>query len=51
MSGHSFVKKSFHSLRHTFNSDLRNNGVAPDLRDKLSGHASERMNHRYTHLE
>lgn len=50
-SGHSFVKKSFHSLRHTFNSELGNKGVAPDLRAKLSGHASERMNHRYTHLE
>jgi integrase len=50
-SGHSFVKKSFHSLRHTFNSELGNKGVAPDLRAKLSGHASERMNRRYTHLE
>ena len=51
-AGHSFVKKSFHSLWHTFNSELGNKGVAPDLRAKLSGHASEeRMNHRYAHLE
>ena len=42
---------SFHSLRHSFNSALANAGVAPEVRQKLTGHASESMNRHYTHLE
>ncbi len=40
---------SFHSLRHTMVSALANAGVAPDLRQALAGHSSERMSERYTH--
>ena len=42
---------SFHSLRHSFNSELANAGVASEIRQKLTGHASESMNRHYTHLE
>lgn len=31
---------SFHSLRHSFNSAMANAGVAPEVRQLLSGHAS-----------
>jgi integrase len=43
--------KSFHSLRHSFNSALANAGVGRELRQVLTGHASERMNEIYTHRE
>ena len=43
--------KSFHSLRHSFNSALANAGVGRQLRQVLTGHASERMNESYTHSE
>jgi integrase len=43
--------KSFHSLRHSFNSALANAGIARELRQVLTGHASERMNEIYTHRE
>ena len=42
---------SFHSLRHSFNSALANAGVAQEVRQKLTGHASAAMNDRYTHHE
>jgi integrase len=42
---------SFHSLRHSFNSALANAGVAQELRQKLTGHASAAMNTKYTHHE
>ncbi|MBS0657911.1 MAG: site-specific integrase [Verrucomicrobia bacterium] len=41
----------FHSLRHTFNSRLANAGVSQEVRRKLTGHQSDAMNDRYTHLE
>jgi integrase len=47
-TGHS---KGFHSLRHTFVSELANAGVAPDLRQKLAGHADEKVHAAYTHHE
>lgn len=47
-TGHS---KGFHSLRHTFVSELANAGVASDLRQKLAGHADERVHRGYTHHE
>jgi integrase len=40
---------SFHSLRHTFNSGLANSGVIPEVRQKLTGHATTEMNAVYTH--
>ena len=46
-----FTKRSFHSLRHSFNSVLANQGVSAEIRSKLTGHASVMMNKKYTHLE
>lgn len=45
-----FTKRTFHSLRHSFNSALANAGVAEDVRMLLTGHKSREMNVRYTHL-
>lgn len=42
---------TFHSLRHSFNSALANAGVSQEVRQKLTGHASAKMNTKYTHLE
>jgi integrase len=49
--GHRFAAKSFHSLRHFFNSELANRGVPIDTRTTLTGHSSERQNAVYTHLQ
>jgi len=46
-----FTKRSFHSLRHSFNSVLANAGVSEEVRRKMTGHASPMMNQKYTHLE
>ena len=46
-----FTKRTFHSLRHSFNSVLANAGVSEELRMKLTGHSSKAINDRYTHLE
>ena len=46
-----FSKRSFHSLRHSFNSALANAGVPEDVRMKLTGHSSKAMNEVYTHLQ
>lgn len=42
-------RKSFHSLRHTFISRLADAGVDPEIRRKLSGHASAEVHEIYTH--
>ena len=39
--GRGNTTKSFHSLRHSFNSALANAGIARELRQVLTGHASE----------
>jgi integrase len=44
-------KLTLHSLRHSFNSELANAGVAEEVRMKLTGHSSKDMNARYTHLQ
>jgi integrase len=49
--GRSQSSLSFHSLRHSFNSALANAGVAVEIRQKLTGHASAEMNAQYTHHE
>jgi integrase len=41
--------RSFHSLRHTFNSLLLNKGVSQETRQKLVGHTDERVNAGYSH--
>jgi integrase len=43
--------KSFHSLRHHFVSQLANQGVAPDIRQKLAGHSSAATHGIYSHHE
>jgi integrase len=45
-----FSRRTFHSLRHSFNSVLANAGVSPEIRMQLTGHSSMAMNARYTHL-
>ena len=46
-----FNRRTFHALRHSFNSALANAGVAEEVRMKLTGHASKVMNTHYTHLQ
>jgi integrase len=50
-SGRTLSLRSFHSLRHTFNSCLANAGVSQEIRRELVGHASDQINRRYTHME
>ena len=50
-SGRKFSSLSFHSLRHGFVSAMANQGVAPELRQKLAGHRSKDVHSKYTHLE
>lgn len=49
--GRSSHARSFHSLRHTFNSSMFNGGVTQETRMKLVGHADTATNTRYTHAE
>jgi integrase len=47
--GRATNKKTFHSLRHTFISQLANAGVSPDIRQLLAGHADAKIHALYTH--
>jgi len=49
--GRSQSSLSVHSPRHSFNSAMANAGVAPEVRQKLTGHSSADMNRIYTHHE
>ena len=49
--GRATNSKTFHALRHSFVSALANAGVAPDIRQKLVGHASAEVHGIYTHHE
>ena len=42
---------SFHSLRHSFKSELASKGVPPDVRDVLSGHAKPSVAEAYVHRD
>ena len=42
---------SFHSLRHSFKSELASKGVAADIRDVLSGHAKPSVAEAYVHRD
>jgi len=44
-------RRTFHALRHSFTSALANQGVAPELRMKLTGHKTEAAHRGYTHHE
>lgn len=50
-NGHNFCRRTFHSLRHGFVSGLANEGVAPEQRRAITGHKTESVHARYTHLE
>lgn len=43
------VKRSFHSLRHSFTSWLAEADIHADVRKKLTGHASDAQHAKYTH--
>jgi integrase len=45
------AKVSFHSLRHTTTSLLKNAGVSPAIAEEFVGHDSAEMNRVYTHIE
>jgi integrase len=47
--GRSHSSLSFHSLRHSFNSELMRAGIGVETRQELSGHSSMEMNRRYVH--
>ena len=49
--GRAISKLSFHSFRHGFNSAMANAGIAQEIRQKLTGHATAEMNAVYTHHE
>lgn len=44
-------RRTFHALRHSFTSALANQGVAPEVRMKLTGHKTEAVHRGYTHHE
>jgi integrase len=50
-AGHEFNKFTFHSLRHSFVSELANAGIAPDVRQMLAGHSDDRSHAVYTHTK
>ena len=45
-----FKRLGFHSLRHTFVSELANADVPADVRRQISGHSDGEIHERYTHL-
>ncbi len=49
-SGREFRTLSYHSLRHSFCSRLANSGVAPEIRKTMSGHSSDLIHEKYSHL-
>ena len=49
--GRQFRPLGFHSLRHTFVSELANADVPADVRRQISGHSDEKIHERYTHLD
>ena len=49
--GRQFKTLGFHSLRHTFVSELANADVPADVRRQISGHDDEKIHERYTHLD
>jgi integrase len=49
--GRNVSKLSFHSLRHSFTSELARAGIAPELRQLLTGHSDLASHKTYTHHE
>jgi integrase len=50
-AGHEFNRYTFHSLRHSYVTELANAGIAPDVRQLLSGHTDEKSHAVYTHTK
>jgi len=48
---HNLSKISFHSLRHTTTSLLKNAGVSSAIAEEFVGHDSSEMNRVYTHID
>lgn len=48
--GRGFSPLSFHSLRHTFVSNLANADVSQEIRKAVAGHTSDKAHERYTHM-
>lgn len=48
-AGRTVRARSFHALRHSFNTALANKGVPIEHRAKMLGHASKSMTEHYTH--
>jgi integrase len=49
--GRTIRSLTFHSLRHSFNSEMANAGVGEELRMKLTGHSTREQHKKYTHHE
>ena len=45
------ARRSFHSIRHSYNTELANADVPQEIRRRLIGHADDETNDRYTHPE
>jgi site-specific recombinase XerD len=50
-AGRSVSRLSYHSLRHSFTSELARAGIAPEIRRQLTGHSDDTSHRKYTHLE
>lgn len=50
-AGRTVYDRSFHSLRHTFNSWMANADVDRETRMRLTGHSTAEDNETYTHVE
>jgi integrase len=48
--GRRFNALGFHSLRHTFISNLANHDVPADVRKEIAGHSTDEIHRRYVHL-
>jgi integrase len=44
-------RRTFYALRHSFSSALANQGVAPELWMKFTGHKTEAVHRGYAHHE
>lgn len=45
------ARRSFHSIRHSYNTELANADVPQEIRRKLVGHADDATNDLYTHSD
>ena len=45
------IERTFHGLRHYYNSKMARNGVSQDVRKKYTAHKSDASNDIYTHID